>query len=87
MTLEIELETFKEKFPELIVGNEGKYVLIHEKTVIDTYGTYEDALKEGYKQFGLKPFLVKQLHTYEQIQFISRLIDCPTLQVKLQPAG
>jgi len=85
--LETELETYRENFSRLITGNEGKFVLIHKKTVVDTYGTYEDAIKEGYNRFGLKPFLVKQLQAFEQVQFITRLIDCHTSHVKLQPAG
>ena len=87
MALETELDTFRENFPRLITGNEGKFVLIHEKTVVDTYGTYEDAIKEGYNRFGLKPFLVKQLQAFEQVQFITRLIDCHTSHVNLHPAG
>ena len=87
MALELELETFNEKFPEIIAGNEGKFVLIRGKIVADVYDTYEDAIKEGYRQFGLEPFLVKQLQVIEQVQFISRLIDCHTLHMKPQPAG
>ena len=74
MALEKELETYKQKLPEL-TANEGKFVLIHGDKVIDVYGTYEDALKEGYTQFKLEPFLVKQIHSVEQIQFISRFVE------------
>ena len=78
MALETELETYKIKLPELL-ADEGKFVLIHEQSVIDTYTTYEDAVKEGYGRFGLKPFLVKQIQSMEQVHFISRLIPCLTL--------
>jgi predicted secreted acid phosphatase len=79
MALEKELETYNAKLPEL-KAQEGKYVLIHGDQVVDTYGTYEDAMKEGYAKFGLgKPFLVKQIRSIEQVQFISRLvIPCHT---------
>jgi len=74
--LEKELETYKNKLPEL-KQHEGKFVLIHGDQVIDTFATYEDAIKEGYKQFKLEPFLVKQIHSIEQVQIISRsVIPC-----------
>lgn len=73
MALEKELETYKKKLPEL-KQDEGKYVLIHGDEVIDTFTSYEDAIKEGYKKFQLEPFLVKQIHMIEQVYLISRSI-------------
>ncbi|MBZ5676431.1 MAG: hypothetical protein LAP61_19490 [Acidobacteriia bacterium] len=79
MALERELETYKSKLPELLTNEgEGKYVLIHGDQVVDVFGTYEDAIKEGYSKFQLEPFLVKQIQTVEQVQFISRLLPCHT---------
>ena len=77
MALEKELQTYKAKLPEL-VANEGKFVLIHGENVIDFYGTYEDAIKAGYEKFQLEPFLVKQIQSVEQVQFISRFVPCHT---------
>lgn len=74
MALEQELQTYKAKLPEL-KASEGKFVLIHGDRVVDVFGTYEDAIKEGYSRFKLEPFLVKQIHSIEQVQFISRLVD------------
>jgi hypothetical protein len=74
MALEQELQTYKAKLPEL-KASEGKFVLIHGDEVVDVFGTYEDAIKEGYSRFKLEPFLVKQNHSIEQVQFISRLVD------------
>ncbi|MGH9783521.1 MAG: hypothetical protein ACRD88_04985, partial [Terriglobia bacterium] len=62
MALEKELETYKRKLPELS-NDEGKFALIHGDDLVNVYGTYEDALKEGYAKFKLSPFLVKQIHT------------------------
>jgi hypothetical protein len=87
MALEKELSTYRTKLPEL-GSNEGKYVLIHGEEVVDVFGTYEDAVKEGYDKFRLEPFLVKQIHSVEQVQFISRLLPttpyqaCPILPAK-----
>ncbi len=80
MALEKELETYKKKLPEL-KENEGKFVLIQGDTVVDVYTSYEDAMKEGYSKFGLEPFLVKQIQTIEQVQFISRFADPRTAGV------
>jgi hypothetical protein len=73
MALEKELATYQAKLPEL-KQHEGKYVLIHGDQVVDTFTSYDDALKEGYKQFGLKPFLVKQILTIEPVFSFTRPI-------------
>lgn len=73
MALERELATYKAKLPEL-KEHEGKFVLIHGDDVIDTFSSYEDAIKEGYEKFKLEPFLVKRIETIEQAHFISRFV-------------
>ena len=43
----------------MVSEGEGKFALIQGDTVAGIWDTYEDAIKEGYQQFGLtKPFLV-----------------------------
>ncbi|MCI0388245.1 MAG: hypothetical protein MOB07_05710 [Acidobacteria bacterium] len=76
MALEKELATYKTALPEL-QSQEGKFVLISGDDVVGTYDTYEDALKEGYEKFGLNPFLVRQIHATEQVEFITRHISFP----------
>jgi hypothetical protein len=71
--LEKELETYRRELASLS-AQEGKFVLIFDGRVVDTFETYEDALKEGYDKFGLEPFLVKQIHAVERVQFITRNI-------------
>jgi len=74
MVLETELATYKHKLPELC-GQEGKYALVHGADLVGVFGTYDDALAEGYKQFGLEPFLVKQIQAIEQVQCVSRFLN------------
>lgn len=74
MALERELATYTTKLPEL-KANAGKYVLIHGDDVVDVFGNYDDALKEGYAKFGLTPFLVKQIEAVEHAHFISRFVQ------------
>ena len=80
MPLEKELETYQANLSDLLNEDEGKYVLIHEDKIQGTYSSFEDALKEGYRAFGLKPFLVKQIQKIEYIQMFTRILDvpCPT---------
>ncbi len=73
MALEKELATYQAKLSEL-KQHEGKFVLIHDDQVVDTFTSYEDALKEGYKQFGLEPFLVKQILAIEPVFCFTRPI-------------
>ena len=74
MALEKELATYKAKLPEL-KARAGRYVLIHGDDVVDTYSSYDDALREGYGKFGLEPFLVKRIEEVDQSHFISRFVS------------
>ena len=74
--LEKEMQTYKDKLPEL-KEQEGKFVLIQGEDVVDVFGTYEDAVKAGYEKFGLTPFLVRQIHALEQVQVVTRLLNTP----------
>jgi len=72
MALETELATFKSRLAELKAEHEGKFALVQGERIVDVFSSYEHAVKVGYAQFGLTPFLVKKIQTVEQAQFISR---------------
>ncbi|MCY3878928.1 MAG: hypothetical protein OXF74_07090 [Rhodobacteraceae bacterium] len=55
-------------------GHEGEYVLIKGEKAVDFFSSYDDALKRGYREFGLESFLVKQISVVECASFISRSI-------------
>jgi len=74
MALEKELETYKAKLLELS-ASEGKFVVIQGDQIVGIFEAYADAIKKGYEDFGLKPFLVKQIQTVERVPFISRFVD------------
>ena len=74
--LEKELQTYKDNLPQL-TAEEGKFVLIKGDRVVGTFGTYEDAVKAGYEEFKLEPFLVKQIRAIEQVQVVTRLLNLP----------
>ncbi len=73
MALEKEIATYQAKLAE-IKQHEGKFVLIQGEEVLDYFTSYDDALKEGYKRFGLTPFLVKQIHAVEPVYYFTRPI-------------
>jgi hypothetical protein len=75
-----ELKFYHAKLPEW-AEHEGKYALIHGEEIIEFYSSYEDAIKIGYSRFGLEPFLVKQVHVMEQVQFVSRLVEPAVVEV------
>jgi hypothetical protein len=75
MALEKELATYNRKLQELKGQHEGKFVLIKGDEIVDTFSSYDDAIKAGYAKFSLDPFLVKQVRSLEQAQFISRFVD------------
>ncbi len=75
MALEKELVTFKKSLPKMTAEHDGKFVLVQEDNVVDFFDTYDDAINAGYKKFGLKSFLVKQIHSVAKVQFISRCVD------------
>ncbi len=73
MALEEEWETYQKELPSMS-PQEGKYVLIHGSQVVDFFVSYEDALKAGYSQFSVQPFLVKQIEMVERVHFINRFV-------------
>lgn len=59
--LDTEMETFNKMRPQLIGAALGKYAVIYGRKLIGTFNDYEDALKAGYAEAKLQPFLVKQI--------------------------
>ncbi len=72
MALETENKTYEDKLPELL-AHEGKFVLIHGTDVIDFFDSYADALQRAYDDFGLEPFLIKQVRAIELVHFVARV--------------
>ena len=76
--LSAELDTYNREKSRLAAESEGKYVLIHGNDVAGVWDTYEDALKAGYQEFKLEPFLVKQIQSVDQVYYFARDIAlCP----------
>jgi hypothetical protein len=73
-----ELAIYEQHKADLLERGEGRFALIGDGKVAGVWDTYDDALGAGYEEFGLKPFLVKQIANREPVQFISRTAPiCP----------
>lgn len=73
MALERELMTYRAHLPELL-AHEGKWAVVHGDRIAGICPTFEAALEAGYGEFGLTPFLVKQIHAVEPIHYFSHAI-------------
>ena len=76
-TLEQEVKTYNRLLPTLL-PKVGKFVLIKGDQLVDTFDSYQDAMKRGYSQFKLEPFMVKQIAPAERVAYFTRdLVACP----------
>jgi hypothetical protein len=76
MALEKELETYRQKLPEW-ADQVGSFILISGEEILGSWGTYEDAIQEGYRICRLeRPFLVKKIEAVESVNFNSRFVQC-----------
>jgi len=70
-----EMETFNAEKDRLLGTSEGKFVLIHGDEVVGVYESKNDAIAQGYQQFGNVPFLVKQILRIDPPEeFVSNLV-------------
>lgn len=73
--LEQELHTYETNRETLLGSAEGKFVLIFKDEILGVFDTEFDAIRQGYKQLGNVPFLVKQVVQIESpIGFTSNLL-------------
>ena len=57
---------------ELVSAHEGKCIVIQGDQIAGIWDTYQDALRAGCQQFGLQPFLIKQILRIERVQLFTR---------------
>lgn len=70
--LEEELETYRKNLPTLLL-QEGKHVVISGTEILDTFASYGDALRHGYRTVGFeKPILVKRITRIQPVGYFSR---------------
>jgi len=69
--LEQEVRTYNRLLPELLAQS-GRFALIKGDHLVDTFDSYHDAMKRGYAEFGLEPFMVKLIAPAEPVAYFSR---------------
>jgi hypothetical protein len=74
-----ERETYARLKADLMERAEGLYVVIQGEDLEGPVETYGDALRAGYRRFGLdQPFLVQQILAVEPVAAVSRdVVPCP----------
>jgi hypothetical protein len=73
--LEKELTKYETEKARLLSVATGKFVLIRDVEIVDTFDSFTDAVKAGYAKFGNVPFLVKQVLTVDSpANFVSNLL-------------
>ena len=68
-----ERATYHRLKPDLLVSDEGKYVVIVGDEVVGPLGSHEEAERAGYTRFGLGPLYVKQVVAEEPVVEVTRL--------------
>ena len=56
-----ERATYHKEYKSLLKLAPGRFVLIHKRSVLGTFATWQKAVDAGYERIGLKPFLVLQI--------------------------
>ena len=65
-----EMGTYRDHLPELLQRQEGRYVLVKGTDVAGIFGDRSAALREGYRRFGIVPFLVRQVAASEPVVYL-----------------
>ena len=66
-----DFEFFESQLPELLKTHKGQFVLIKDKAIHGYYNSMEDALKDGYKQFGNVDFLIQEITDEKHVNYIN----------------
>ena len=73
MALEKEIKYFEEMKGDLLAKYKGKYALIKDSELVDTFTNSEEAYQEGVKRFGKAEFLVKHIIENDPQDFVPSL--------------
>ena len=64
--LDTERQFYSDNLAKWLGQYPGKFVLVKDQELIGTFDTDEDALTEGARRFGLKPFLVRRVQERQE---------------------
>jgi hypothetical protein len=69
-----ERATYFDRLPELVREHEGRFVLIKGQNVAGVFCDHSAALREGYRRFGIVPFLVRQVAATEPVVYLPNVV-------------
>jgi hypothetical protein len=70
-----EIATFRNRLPQLLREQAGRFVLIKSADILGTFPDRSAALREGYSRFGVVvPFLVKQIADPEPVVYLPNVV-------------
>jgi hypothetical protein len=77
MGFDLEVATYVRLKPELISRFPGKFVVIVGNEFEGPVDTFREALRAGYRRFGLGPLFIKQILTVEPVDEVTRdVVPC-----------
>lgn len=69
-----DLATYRAHLADMAKEHEGEYVLIREGEIIGFFPDFSAAVREGYRRFGLVPFLAKEVTAIEPVYYIPNVV-------------
>ncbi len=70
-----ELKAYREHLESLLGSHEGQFVLIYGSDLLGTFDNQLDAVRQGYRELGNVPFLVKRIERVETpLSIVSNLL-------------
>ena len=59
--IEVEIAAYERMQSDLEREHMGKWVVVHDEQLIETYEDFDDAASAGVQRFGSGPFLLRQV--------------------------
>jgi hypothetical protein len=69
-----EMATYQERLPDLLRDRPGDFVLIKGREVAGVFPDRSAALRDGYRRFGVVPFLVRQIAAQGPAVFVPNVV-------------
>lgn len=69
-----DIATYRARVAEMVEEHEGQYVLIRQGEIIGFFPNRSKATREGYRRFGIVPFLVRKVTPTERVVYIPNVI-------------
>jgi hypothetical protein len=69
-----DIATYRAHLEEMATEHDGQFVLIREGEIIGFFPDFTAAAREGYRRFGIVPFLVKEVTATEEVVYIPNVV-------------